>query len=70
MVKKKRQTKRMGRPPTGKGLGVLVRFPSSELAALDQWITRDGGLLTRPQAIRRLVTFGLSGKHRPDVGET
>jgi hypothetical protein len=70
MVKKKRQSKRMGRPPTGKGLGVLVRFPPSELVVLDEWITRDGGLLSRPQAIRRLVTLGLSGKHRPGTSET
>lgn len=57
MVKKIQ--KRMGRPATGKGLGVQVRFPPAELADLDAWIKQDGGLLTRPQAIRRLVAAAL-----------
>lgn len=53
--------KRIGRPATGQGLGVLVRFPPSELAVLDDWIARDGGLLSRPQAVRRLVGLALKG---------
>jgi hypothetical protein len=57
MVKK--NSRKMGRPATGKGLGVLVRFPDKELAALDKWVARDGGLLSRPQAIRRLILLGL-----------
>jgi hypothetical protein len=57
MVKKNRP--KIGRPATGKGLGVLVRFPDKELAALDKWVARDGGLLSRPQAIRRLVILAL-----------
>ena len=61
MVKRIRQDKKRGpgRPATGQGLGVLVRFPPGELAALDDWIARDGGLLSRPQATRRLVGLGL-----------
>jgi hypothetical protein len=55
----KRNRPKMGRPATGKGLGVLVRFPDKELVALDEWIVRDGGLLSRPQAIRRLVLRGI-----------
>jgi len=51
--------KKMGRPATGQGLGVLVRFPPGELADMDGWIKLDGGLLTRPQAIRRLVAMAL-----------
>ena len=57
MVKKNRP--KIRRPATGKGLGVLVRFPDKELAALDKWVARDGGLLSRPQAIRRLVILAL-----------
>jgi hypothetical protein len=63
MVKRaKAKNKRTGRPPTGQGLGVQVRFPPHELAALDEWIARDGSLLTRPQAIRRLVAVSLKPK--------
>jgi hypothetical protein len=51
--------KRVGRPATGQGIGVQVRFPPDELEALDDWISRDGGLLSRPQAIRRLVGSAL-----------
>ena len=36
-----------------------MRFPDKELVALDEWIVRDGGLLSRPQAIRRLVLRGI-----------
>lgn len=63
MIKKIRQVKKRtgGRPATGQGLGVQVRFPPGELAALDDWIIRDGDLLTRPQAIRRLVGLALKG---------
>jgi hypothetical protein len=61
MAKGTRQAKKRGpgRPATGQGLGVQVRFPPGELAALDNWIARDGGLLSRPQAIRRLVGLAL-----------
>jgi hypothetical protein len=55
----RRVKKRVGRPATGQGHGVLVRFPLDELEALDDWISRDGGLLSRPQAIRRLVGAAL-----------
>jgi len=53
-----------GRPRTGKGIGVQVRFPQAELDDLDGWIRRDGGLLTRPQAIRRLVRIALGQKKK------
>jgi hypothetical protein len=55
----RRAKKRAGRPATGLGLGVQVRFPPHELELLDDWIRRDGGLLSRPQAIRRLVAAAL-----------
>jgi len=45
-------------------MGVLVRFPPHELEALDDWIKRDGALLSRPQAVRRLVMAALKeGAH-------
>jgi hypothetical protein len=62
----KRQTvitkKRRGPPPTGKGTLIGVRMQPDDLAALDSWITSDGGGLSRPQAIRRLVQIGLKAK--------
>jgi len=34
-----------------------------ELSAVDAWIaSQDGGCLTRPEAIRRLVEIGLKAK--------
>jgi hypothetical protein len=62
MVKVIRKRKKVGRPATGQGLGVQVRFPPGELAVLDDWIKRDGALLTRPQAIRRLVAMAVKSR--------
>lgn len=51
--------KKPGRPPTGIGTPVQVRFPSDQLAALDAWIAKQPGPLSRPEAIRVLVADGL-----------
>lgn len=66
MVKRVRQAKKRGpgRPATGQGLQVQVRLPPDELADLDDWIERDGSLLTRPQAIRRLVASAIRQQTR------
>jgi hypothetical protein len=62
MIRKFVQPKKLGRPATGRGVPVQVRMPLDELKALDEWIKADGGLLSRPQAIRRLVKLGLTAK--------
>jgi hypothetical protein len=54
--------KRRGRPATGKGEGVLVRFQSEGLEAVDNWIAKQPDGLSRPEAIRRLVEIGLKAK--------
>jgi hypothetical protein len=63
--------KKVGRPATGKGLGVLVRLQPAHLKALDGWITKQVDRPTRPQAIRRLVELGLkaAGASKP-AGKT
>jgi hypothetical protein len=52
-----------GRPKTtGLGTGILVRM-HDQLAALDAWIAKQKDPdLTRPEAIRRLVEFGLKAR--------
>ncbi|RZN11009.1 hypothetical protein CWO91_10330 [Bradyrhizobium genosp. SA-3] len=56
-------TKRRGRPvTTGKGTLVGVRFLDDPLAKLDAWIAGQGGGMTRPEAIRRLVEQALRTK--------
>ncbi|MDB5460053.1 MAG: hypothetical protein JWO72_1794 [Caulobacteraceae bacterium] len=47
--------KRRGPKPTGKGVMVGVRLQPDQLAALDAWIATRSQLVTRPEAIRRLV---------------
>jgi hypothetical protein len=54
--------KRRGRPATGKGEGVLVRFRPEGLDNVDAWIARQADAPSRPEAIRRLVEIGLKGK--------
>jgi len=48
--------KRIGRPPVGATL-VGVRLPPSDLAALDKWIARQPGEMTRPQALRAMMAM-------------
>jgi hypothetical protein len=56
--------KRRGRPKTtGTGTLIGLRLLDAPLAALDEWITRQGEKgLSRPEAIRRLVELGLNVK--------
>jgi len=39
----------------------MVRVQPSQLSALDRWIARQENALTRPEAIRQLMDFALSG---------
>ena len=52
-----------GRPSTGgRREGVMVRLEPDQFDALDAWIMKQAGPLTRPEAIRRLVELGLKAK--------
>ena len=55
--------KRRGRPATGRGFTVGVRFQPDKLAALDAWIARQPEPQpSRPEAIRQLIENGLARK--------
>jgi hypothetical protein len=55
--------KRPGRPrTTGRGIQIGERWRVEELAAIDAWIDASGEVMTRGQAIRRLVEIGLRAK--------
>jgi hypothetical protein len=56
-----RKKKRIGRPPVG-AIPVLVRIPPAEMQPIDNWISKQNGFLSRPEAIRRLVELGLKAK--------
>jgi hypothetical protein len=63
----KRQTviprKKRGPLATGKGEPVVVRMHQPMLTGLDRWIEKqEPPYPTRPEAIRRLVEFGLKAK--------
>jgi hypothetical protein len=48
--------KRIGLPPVGATL-VGVRLPPSNLTALDKWIARQPGEMTRPEALRAMMAM-------------
>ena len=53
--------KRGGRPATGRGTPVQVRFSSPALARLDAWIERQPEpRLSRPEAVRRILAEALA----------
>jgi len=54
--------KRRGPLPTGIGKSINVRLQPAQLAALDKWITARGEPITRPEAVRRLLSDALSAK--------
>jgi hypothetical protein len=57
--------KKMGRPPTGIGPVIGVRFYPDMQAELDAWIANQPDPKpSRPEAIRRLVGVALGGKPR------
>jgi hypothetical protein len=56
--KKKKAKVKTGRPKsTGAGAPMVVRMHEPQIAALDEWIADTG--LSRPEAIRQLVNWGL-----------
>jgi len=48
--------KKRGPAPTGKGLPVTVRLQPDQLAALDAWIASQPNPVSRPEAIRMVLT--------------
>ena len=54
-------TRKRGRPPVG-SVGVMVKLPPDQLAALDAWIAERSpdAALSRPEAIRALLRERLS----------
>jgi hypothetical protein len=54
-------SRKRGPPPTGKGELIGVRLQPRALSALDAWIRKTGGTISRPEAIRRLVELALTG---------
>jgi len=54
--------KRIGRPPTGIGTQIGMRWHESALAEIDAWRVGQPGLPSRTEAIRRLVELGLKAK--------
>jgi hypothetical protein len=56
-----RKKKRIGRPRVG-AIPVLVRIPPAEMQPIDDWISEQKGVLSRPEAIRRLVEIALKAK--------
>ena len=66
MKRSKLKGRPRGRPRLrNKGLAIVMRLPPNELKALDRWIKADGGLLSRQQAIRRILSVALgTGSNR------
>jgi hypothetical protein len=63
-IAKKRET-RGRKKTTGPGEPVLLRLHPPLLTDLDTWIETQGGQLSRPEAIRRLVETALAGAPAP-----
>jgi hypothetical protein len=56
-----RKKKKRGPAPTGKGELLGVRIHPPQLAALDNWISRQADSPSRPEAIRRILEQTLAG---------
>ena len=59
MAANKNGIKKIGRPATGQGTPVMVRMQPNQLAAVDAWAEAQDDQLSRPEAVRRLVDWGL-----------
>jgi hypothetical protein len=49
-----------GRPATGKGIPVYVRFQKPLMRAVDEWLGAHPAAHSRADAIRKLVEIGLT----------
>ena len=54
--------KRRGPAATGKGVQVVVRLQPDQLRALDDWIASQDKSLTRPEAMRAMLTIGIASQ--------
>lgn len=61
MMSKVSDAKKTGRPATGVGVPVTVRFNAAQLAALDAWIKTHEQQPSRPEAIRSILQEKLGG---------
>lgn len=57
--------KKRGRPATGKSPAIVVRFPRDLVTSVDRWGKAAG--TTRSEAVRRLVSLGLTSKPKATV---
>ena len=58
-----RQREPADRPrTTGPGQLQVVRMHDDQLAAIDDWVEKQGTRISRPEAIRRLVEIALKAK--------
>ena len=63
MAKSNHVTKKSpGRPKTGIGTQIGMRWHEPDLKLIDNWRRQQADLPDRPQAIRRLVELALKGK--------
>jgi len=58
--------KKIGRPPTGVGTLIGLRWHEPALKAIDEWRRQKADLPSRADAIRRLVELGLKAKRVPE----
>lgn len=58
--------KPVGRPATGVGAQIGMRWQAPVLALIDDWRRQQPDLPSRPEAIRRLVELGLKAKRLAD----
>jgi len=54
------QPKKRGRPATGKDPLLTVRAPKAIIQAIESWAAKNE--VTRSEAVRRMVEFGLKAK--------
>ena len=62
VARKNGTKKRRGRPATGQGLQIGMRWPEETVATIDAWAASQDDEPSRSEAIRRLVEIGLKAK--------
>lgn len=58
----KSKAKKVGRPSTGRGVQISMRWPPDMLAAVDEWRRAQPDLPNRTDALRGLVEQALKAK--------
>jgi hypothetical protein len=57
-----KQPEKIGRPATGIGVQIGMRWQPSLLSSIDDWRRKQPDMPNRTDAIRRLVEIGLAAK--------